>query len=244
MKFFITKSVNKNSPAAKSELKVGDAIVEVNGKTIRNFQDFYDVLNIIKNSTMLKLLVSERLRTIPNYEAILKLSFQCTKFSIKKLNLNKKKRSNSLNNIENLIDQLADADFMTDKPTSYFKKILTTKKNSSTIMKKIAKANSNRVSITKTFSSCHELHSNDKSANSTKKIDTSEDDIVSASSISSSTATITTNITDNNKIKLDEYDYEFKSITNQVDSTSSLAKDEVKQSISSSVHSSDSEGIF
>ena len=191
---------------------------------------------------MLKLLVSERLRTIPNYEAILKLSFQCTKFSIKKLNLNKKKRSNSLNNIENLIDQLSDADFMTDKPISYFKKILTTKKNSSTIMKKIAKANSNRVSITKTFSSCHELHANtntDKSASSTnsiKKIDTSEDDIVSASSsISSSTATITTNVTDNNKIKLDDCDFE---------STNRIIKQEVKQLISSSTHSSDSESKF
>ena len=48
-------------------------------------------------------------------------------------------------------------------------------------MKKIAKANSNRISITKTFSSRHELHGNtntDKSASSTnsiKKIDTSEE---------------------------------------------------------------------
>jgi hypothetical protein len=194
---------------------------------------------------MLKLLVSERLRTIPNYEAILKLSFQCTKFSIKKLNLNKKKRSNSLNNIENLIDQLTDADFMADKPISYFKKILTTKKNSSTIMKKITKANSNRVSITKTFSSSHDSNSNDKQAKLINKIDTNEDDAISASSVSSSTATITTNIIDNNKNKLDDYDFEFQTITNQIEPTNALIKNEVKKFFSSSINlSKDPESIF
>ncbi len=191
---------------------MGDAIVEINGKTIKSTQDFYDVLNMIKSATMLKMLISERLRTIPNYEAILKLSFQCNKFSIKKLNLTKKKRSNSLNNIESLINELVDeADIINDK-TSYYKKTMTSKKNlHSSIMKKIAKANANRMMSYKHFSSSlQDLHKNEEAQPQCDHAVLANDENKNAQSCqneesdSSSTATITAKNVVDHKIIIDQ----------------------------------------